>query len=112
MNIEGNEAEEELRYDLIPTSSEDAHSRLGAAVTLGIKEASTEVFLKAWWALCWLNPGSHPDDYECWDSSIWREIAEEAFSRADKGEISDRELYPAEATHDRISIEREKCSCE
>jgi len=95
-----------VRYGLIPKSQEVAHLRLGIAVAIGVENAPVEVFLSAWWALCWLNPGLHPDDHEGWESQIWREIAREAFKRADNGEISDHELYPAEAVHNRISIER------
>ncbi|MBX3743218.1 MAG: hypothetical protein KF712_19695 [Akkermansiaceae bacterium] len=100
------ENREELPYNLIPNSREEAHLRLEVAMTLGINDASTEVFLGAWWALCWLNPGLHPDDYENWEFQVWREIAVEAFKRAENGGIRDRMLYPAEAVHHRLSIER------
>ena len=59
-----------------------------------------EDFLHLWYALAYLNPGLHPDGYELPDSG-WtaqqRPLAQEAWRRATRGELSDEELYPADA---------------
>ncbi len=65
-------------------------------------ETSTTTFLEAWWALCWLHPGLHPDDCEDWSDPTRREFAAEAFRRAATRGIRDDEFYPAEATHNRL----------
>lgn len=95
--------------DLIPSGEAEAESRLQALVAVDpVSGASAETFLEGWWALAWLNPGLHPDDMEDWDGefALYRPIAEEAYARAERGEISDSQLYPAEASHNRIWIER------
>ena len=92
--------------ELIPTDHADAYRRIGVAVVEGLQETSTTTFLEAWWALCWLHPGLHPDDYEQWPRTNWREFAEEAFRRAGTGAIRSDEHYPAEATWNRLWRER------
>jgi hypothetical protein len=88
--------------EFIPADHADAYRRIGVAVVEGLRETSTTTFLEAWWALCWLHPGLHPDDYEEWPRASWREFAVEAFRRAETGAIRDGELYPAEATRNRL----------
>jgi hypothetical protein len=73
-----------------------------AAIPDPIRETSDTSFLRAWWALCWLHPSLHPDDHEEWPHASWREFAAEAFRRAKAGTIRDHELYPAEATRNRL----------
>jgi hypothetical protein len=88
--------------ELIPHDHADAYQRIGAAVVEGLQETSDTTFLKAWWALCWLHPGLHPDDHEDWPLPSWREFAAEAFRRAQAGSLRDHELYPAEVTRNRL----------
>jgi hypothetical protein len=88
--------------EFIPADHADAYQRIGTAVVEDLREASDTTFLKAWWALCWLHPGLHPDDHEDWPRASWREFASEAFRRAEAGRIRDHELYPAEAVRNRL----------
>jgi hypothetical protein len=88
--------------EFIPADHDYAFRRIGVAVVEGLRETSTTTFLEAWWALCWLHPGLHPDDHEEWPRASWREFATEALRRAEAGAIRDNELYPAEATRNRL----------
>lgn len=88
--------------EYIPADHADAYQRIGFAVVKGVRETSVTTFLQAWWALCWLHPGLHPDDYEEWPHTSWREFAVEAFRRSEAGSLRDHELYPAEATRNRL----------
>jgi hypothetical protein len=90
---------------LIPTGEEDATSLILAAQTTGLTRCSRDQFLGGWWALCWLNPGLHPDDCDDWTPDL-KAFADEAFRRHELGEISDSELYPVEASHNRIWVEQ------
>lgn len=92
--------------DLIPADEADARLRIDAAVLHGLQDCPKGTFLRAWWALCWLNPGLHPDDHEEWEDAGWRHFAAEAFRRSEAGEIDDTELYPAEASHNRVWKDR------
>ena len=86
--------------DLIPENEEQARKRLTALMnTIPLTAADWETFLRGWWALFWLHPGLHPDDWEGWESEFesYRPLAAEAFRRAAGGELTDDELYPAEA---------------
>jgi hypothetical protein len=91
---------------LIPADEVEACLRIDSAVLHELLECSKETFLRAWWALCWLNPGLHPDDYEEWQDAGWKHFAADAFRRLEAGEIDDTELYPAEASHNRVWKER------
>ena len=88
--------------EFIPANHADAYQRIGFAVVEGIRETSDTSFLRAWWALCWLHPSLHPDDHDEWPHASWREFSTEAFRRAKAGTIRDHELYPAEATRNRL----------
>ena len=88
--------------EFIPADHAEAYRRIGFAVVEGIRETSDTTFLQAWWALYWLHPGLHPDDHEEWPRAGWREFAVEAFRRAEAGSLRDHELYPAEATRNRL----------
>ena len=95
--------------ELIPSGEAVAQTRLNTlSGVIPVVDADTKTFLEGWWALAWLFPGLHPDDAEDWDGefSIYRPLADEAFARAERGEISDSQLYPTEAAHNRIWVER------
>ncbi|GAA5119357.1 hypothetical protein JIN84_21785 [Luteolibacter yonseiensis] len=86
--------------ELIPGNRAEAHLCVSAAVIVGVRICDTHTFLKAWWAIAWLYPGFHPDDYrQSEDVPYSKEFTEEAFRRAEIGEIKDDVLYAAEAAH-------------
>lgn len=98
---------------LIPSSHKDAQTRLRALLeTSDPASASDEDFLNGWWALFWLHPGLHPDDFEVWPDEYQTCVpwAAEAFRRFSVGQITDSQCYPAEASHRRIWIESSRCS--
>lgn len=93
--------------ELIPGNRTEAHLWISAALTAGIDTCDTLTFLKAWWATAWLYPGFHPDDYrDNEEVPNVKEFTEEAFRRADTGEIEDDVLYAAEASHNAVWLER------
>ena len=96
--------------ELIPTNEQDARDKLKTlteSVDLALVDHTS--FVIGWWALFWLFPGLHPDGWEDWDSEfhIYAPLANEAFRRCDAGKITDDQLYPAEATHNRIWREQQ-----
>jgi len=93
---------------LIPSSHAEAQTRLGRLLEIADPStASDEPFLEGWWALFWLHPGLHPDDFEVWpdEFSPCAPWAEEAFRRYSAGRITDSQCYPSEASHRRIWLE-------
>lgn len=93
--------------ELIPGNRTEAHLWVSAAVIVGVRICDTQTFLKAWWAIAWLYPGFHPDDYrQSEDVPQAKEFTEEAFRRAEIGQIGDDVLYAAEAAHNAIWLER------
>lgn len=72
--------------------------RIGFASPL--ENLSNEDFLRAWSSVTYLFPGLHPDGFND-EGSGWprvlKRFAAEAWQRADKGEITDEELYPSDA---------------
>jgi hypothetical protein len=57
-------------------------------------------FVRAWCSLFYLFPGLHPDGYDDaadgWPRRL-RRFADEAWARAEAGDISEDQLYPADA---------------
>jgi len=94
------------RYpQLIPKDEAEASERLTSLVEIGDEVTADETsFLNGWWALFWINPGLHPDDWSEWDGefSQYKYLAAEAFRRFEAGMITDGQLYPADATHNRL----------
>ena len=94
---------------LIPSSDTEAQTRLRRLLeTSDPAFAGDEHFLNGWWALFWLHPGLHPDDFEVWpdEFQLYVPWAKEAFRRFSTGRITDSQCYPAEASHHRIWLER------
>lgn len=68
-------------------------------------------FITAWCSIAYIYPGLHPDEYEDAESGwprVLKRFAEEAWRRADAGELSKNELYPSDAQwagiYDRMRI--------
>lgn len=87
-------------YIYIPNSLRSAGRHLRIALTGSLERLPKPTFVRAWCAIAYLHPGLHPDGYESADSG-WprglRRFAAEAWRRAESGELSDDELYPAAA---------------
>lgn len=86
--------------NVIPDSHAEAEAivdQLRGVSLLLVPKAS---FVRAWWAVAYLNPGLHPDGFDE-DGSGWlpelRPFAEEAWRRFELGDLTDEELYPADA---------------
>jgi len=79
-------------------SPSERHLRL--ALTDPLERLPKPTFVRAWCAIAYLHPGLHPDGYDSADGG-WppglRRFAAEAWRRAEAGELSDDELYPAAA---------------
>ncbi len=84
----------------VPKNESDAIATFERLTQEDLGGLPREDFLHLWYALAYLNPGLHPDGYELNDSG-WtpqqRPLAQEAWSRATHGELSDEELYPTDA---------------
>jgi hypothetical protein len=92
--------------ELIPADEADARQRFGAIAGEDLSGCPKDVFLKAWWAFTWLNPGINPEYDFGWDDDAHRIITEEAFCRYKAGELEDDEMFPCEASHARALAER------
>jgi hypothetical protein len=83
-----------------PDSREEAELILFPVIGGDLGKLSRPDFVRAWWALAYLNPGLHPDGYDA-DGSGWSPelipFASEAWRRFETGELTDAELYPADA---------------
>lgn len=84
----------------IPESRSEAETILLPIIHEGLGKLLRSEFVRVWWALSYLNPGLHPDGYDA-DGSGWPSelapFADEAWHRFEAGELSDKELYPADA---------------
>ena len=84
----------------IPRSRRCAGIVVRRALAKSLAEIGSAEFITAWYAVAYLNPGLHPDGYDSPDSG-WtptlRRFAAEAWRRAERGELSDGELYPSDA---------------
>ncbi len=62
-------------------------------------------FIRIWCSVVYLNPGLHTDNYHDPDYScdaVVRSVLAEVWRRADAGEMSDDEMYPAEVIRRRL----------
>ncbi len=70
-----------------------------------LSDLDNEIFLDGWRAVAYLNPGLHPDGFEC-EGSGWpnelKPMAEEAWRRYEAGIITDDEMYCYEEAYKRI----------
>ena len=93
--------EDECRSrEFVPKDESDATQNLERLVQESLAALSRESFLRLWYALVYLYPGLHPDGYELADSGWTPQqspLVQEAWRRATLGELSDEELYPADA---------------
>lgn len=86
----------------LPTSIEDAEHQLMLCKGISAEQLDGEAFVRVWCSISFLNPGLHPDDFDSEDggwSPDLRNYAAEAWRRYENGLISDRILYPSDATH-------------
>ena len=75
-------------------------SKQFSAFTDSLERLTKPNFVSAWSSVAYLFPNLHPD---CWDEAegdwprVLRRFAAEAWRRAESGDFSDDELYPADA---------------
>lgn len=99
--------------DFLPCSAADAEARLAELpAAAGISGLDDDAFRRAWLSLFWLYPGLHPDGCDEWEGefSAFRPLAEEAFKRFEAGRITEEELYPDAAAHDRLMRALRSCT--
>ena len=80
----------------VPSPIGDAEAHFIVGDTSALSELTTEDFVARWSTIAYLQPGLHPDGYDCADSG-WpehvRPYAVEAWRRYDRGELGDDQLY-------------------
>jgi len=85
----------------VPSSISAAEKQFDVGSTIELFALPHDDFVARWSAIAYLQPGLHPDGYEC-DDSGWPEdlkpYAAEAWRRCDIGELSDDQLYCSYAT--------------
>jgi hypothetical protein len=85
----------------IPGSLRAAGDIVRSANERPLENLTKDGFVRAWCSFAYLFPGMHPDGLHDpdngWPRAIHRFVAE-AWRRADRGELSDEELYPSDAT--------------
>lgn len=85
---------------LIPTSLTTAEERMHKVSGLALEDLDHFEFIKAWFAVVYVFPGFHPDDWDSRDSALPKEfvqLATEAWRRAEADELPDELLYPSDA---------------
>jgi len=89
----------------VPPSCRTAEKHLSTAFKRELRTLTKIEFLRAWCSLSYLNPGLHPDGYQCRGSGwpkAFKAIAAEAWRRFECGELTDNELYPYQAGKARV----------
>ncbi len=84
----------------IPSPLREAGGHLRNAFAVPLESLSKSQFAQAWSSLAYLFPNLHPDGWDDADENwprVLRRFAAEAWRRAEAGEVSDNELYPADA---------------
>jgi len=84
---------------LIPNSNSEAQRVFWGLFHSQIFTLNRTDFVRLWWAFFYLNPGLHPDGFDVgsgWPAEF-RPVAREAWRRFELGELTDEELYPADA---------------
>ena len=88
------------RTYLIPSSVAEAEAQLAVGGTAALNKLPKEDFVARWCAIAYLEPGLHPDGFDCpdsgWPGSL-RAYAAEAWRRSDLGELRDEEMYCSDA---------------
>jgi len=95
----------------IPNNLRAAGSQLRTAFRCDLAQMSKRNFTNIWCAVSYLFPGLNPDGFEesgsGWPVALKR-IADEAWKRAERGELADEELYPADSAwagiYDRMMV--------
>jgi hypothetical protein len=84
----------------VPNSLKGAGRQIKAALGVTLAEMGRVDFVRVWCSVAYLFPGLHPDGFDDTESGwprVLRRFAAEAWRRAQTGEMSDDELYPADA---------------
>jgi hypothetical protein len=85
----------------VPSSIAAAEAQFEVGSAVELSALPNDDFVARWSAVAYLEPGLHPDGYECEDSG-WpkdlRPYATEAWRRCDIGELSYDQLYCSYAT--------------
>ncbi len=80
----------------VPSSIIEAKAQFAIGDASTLSQLTNEEFVARWSAIAYLEPGLHPDGYECEDSG-WPEdlklYAAEAWRRSSCGELSDEAMY-------------------
>jgi hypothetical protein len=87
-------------FILIPSSLREAAQHLRVVGQKQPASLSKADFVRAWSAVAYLYPGLHPDGFDHPESGwprVLKRLAEEAWRRADAGDLTDEELYPSDA---------------
>jgi hypothetical protein len=84
----------------VPDSLRSAGRQIRLALTMPLRDLPKPSFVRAWCSVAYLFPGLHPEGFEDADSGwprVLRRFAEEAWRRAEVGELQDDELYACDA---------------
>ena len=84
----------------VPNSMREAGQHLRIGFQRPASSLSKSEFVRAWSSIAYLFPGLHPDGFEDPDSGwprVLKNLAAEAWKRAEAGELDDEELYACEA---------------
>jgi hypothetical protein len=87
-------------FHYIPDSARTAATQLRLTLAQPLENLPRADFIRAWSSIAYLFPGLHPDGYEDADSGwprVLRRFADEAWRRAEAGELDDAELYTSDA---------------
>ncbi len=96
-------------YIYIPPSERVARQHVDRWLAGKPEELPKADFMKAYCSLAFLYPGFHPDEIANWQGpGEATAMGEEAWRRAEAGELTDNELYPYQATKARFRLVRRK----
>lgn len=95
----------------IPRSEKDAVEQVQRCEGIPAEQLDSESFVRAWCSISFLNPGLHPDDFDSeeggWSPEL-QTFAAEAWRRFEAGLISDKVLYPSDATRAGLRLQMKR----
>src|SRR5688572_25709864 len=83
-----------------PVSLREAAAHLRHGFSVPLELLPKKDFLKPWCSIAYLFSGLHPDGFDSPHSGwprVLKPFAADAWRRAERGELSDEELYPCDA---------------